>query len=152
MYEHFDLLNGTFFGSLTFEDFDYSIFFSLLVADKATEDYYRKLDVIISHHLPNIVRGSSVTQPPPTVEPDSARPKTPVPEKIESKVSDLKIEEDDDEGVEEEVDEVDEVEQVEAKSASRRLSSRSSSSSAEKVRKAFSFEKKFLSLRIKSDF
>ena len=49
--------------------------FSLLVVDKVTEDYYRKLDIVVSNDLPNIARLSSVKASP---VPDSAPP--PIPE------------------------------------------------------------------------
>ena len=47
------------------------------MVDKATEDYYRKLDIIVSKDLPNVERLSSVMTAAVTV-PDSAPP--PIPE------------------------------------------------------------------------
>ena len=92
------------------------LFYRLLVVDKATEDYYRKLDIIVSKDLPTVDRrSSSIGQVESHAEPDSA------PE-ASGKVATFKIEEDDDEGVEEET------------SYQRRLSSRSSTTSTEKVK------------------
>ena len=94
------------------------LFDRLLVVDKVTEDYYRKLDIIVSKDLPNVDRRSSSTVDSSHAEPDSS----PEVATMSSKVATFKIdEEEDDEGVEEE------------SSYQRRLSSRSSTTSTEKV-------------------
>jgi hypothetical protein len=103
--------------------------FSLLVVDKATEDYYRKLDMIVSSEMPNIDRRSSAkapSSPPPEIpdsDPEVEPESTKLPERVVAK---FQID-DDDEGLEAGVDEDEE------DAAQPRLPSRSSSSSADKV-------------------